>query len=471
MPRKTSGWAILALALCSSNARADVDEAKAASRAGNFARAYAEFREAAELGHPEAQFNLGVLYFKGLGVEPSPAHAFAWIQIAAENGLNGVDGQLAIIRTKASQADIETVTRELRAQFGPAALSQRMWPVTSALRSDTDFSGSAIREVMKDFPPIPADPFLLQTSRGILGSIRDLTDVRASILLIDLLVAPDGSVREATRILSAPKDYFTLRWHDTVGKLRLPPLEAGSPRIARRVQLMLTQGGMLIESDRSQTLKRVAKEIVPCAQEGSPACQYYAALLPLPDETLAGQSDALLLRAAQGGFAQAQFVIGHRLSYGRHSDLAKARVWLEAALGNRLVLAAVRLARLEIESGTGQGWGRARSLLEDAYEAGETSAALPLAALYAAAPEESMRNADGVAALVKRAIRVRGHSPYTAEIEAAAAAARGDFDQAVRHQNRAIDLARERNWNPTPLADRLASYERRERWFGDLLAF
>ncbi len=52
------------------------------------------YRKAAEKGNPDAQFGLGVLYFHGQGVSQNAAEAAKWYRRAAEQGSS--DGQLGL---------------------------------------------------------------------------------------------------------------------------------------------------------------------------------------------------------------------------------------------------------------------------------------------------------------------------------------------------------------------------------------
>lgn len=61
-------------------------EAKAAYDSGDYPRAAAIWRTAAEQGNAEAQFNLAVLYSRGEGVEMDGREAIAWYTRAAEQG-------------------------------------------------------------------------------------------------------------------------------------------------------------------------------------------------------------------------------------------------------------------------------------------------------------------------------------------------------------------------------------------------
>ncbi|MCG6872325.1 MAG: sel1 repeat family protein [Gammaproteobacteria bacterium] len=52
----------------------------------NLKKAAQWYDRAARNDHTRAQYNLGVLYLKGLGVNPSPVSAYAWLDLAARKG-------------------------------------------------------------------------------------------------------------------------------------------------------------------------------------------------------------------------------------------------------------------------------------------------------------------------------------------------------------------------------------------------
>ena len=49
-------------------------------------QAAAWFKKAAEQGHPDAQFNLGIIYLKGEGVAPNLTESVVWLKKAADQG-------------------------------------------------------------------------------------------------------------------------------------------------------------------------------------------------------------------------------------------------------------------------------------------------------------------------------------------------------------------------------------------------
>ncbi len=74
-------WAILA--------HADFQAGLDAYNQGDYATALKEWRPLAEQGDATAQFNLGFLYDKGLGVPQDYAQARDWYRKAAAQGLQG----------------------------------------------------------------------------------------------------------------------------------------------------------------------------------------------------------------------------------------------------------------------------------------------------------------------------------------------------------------------------------------------
>ena len=74
------------LLLPSTVALADYEDGVEAAFSGDYDTAFKEFTIAAEEGLSLAQYNLGILYFTGQGVEQNFNEAFEWTKRAAEQG-------------------------------------------------------------------------------------------------------------------------------------------------------------------------------------------------------------------------------------------------------------------------------------------------------------------------------------------------------------------------------------------------
>ena len=78
------GWGVLCLAAIP--AFGDTAAGLAAFKNKDYQLAYREWKESAEAGKAEAQFDLGVLYAQGLGVRRDLTQAAAWYRKSAEQG-------------------------------------------------------------------------------------------------------------------------------------------------------------------------------------------------------------------------------------------------------------------------------------------------------------------------------------------------------------------------------------------------
>ena len=60
----------------------------------------------ARQGDPAAQFNLGYLYAKGLGLPQSNPHAYAWWLVASANGYGSANKNISIAQHEMTRAEI-----------------------------------------------------------------------------------------------------------------------------------------------------------------------------------------------------------------------------------------------------------------------------------------------------------------------------------------------------------------------------
>ena len=80
---------VAGFALTTVSAHGDYEDGVNAALAGDFETAFREFSIAAEAGLHLAQYNLGILYFTGQGVEQDYEIAFRWTEAAALQGHPG----------------------------------------------------------------------------------------------------------------------------------------------------------------------------------------------------------------------------------------------------------------------------------------------------------------------------------------------------------------------------------------------
>ena len=98
-------WRIATLGLLITCATAGTAEGKAALEVKDYAVARKELEPPAEAGDAEAQFLLGEIYRRGLGVSASPRMAQKWYAPAAAQGHGGAAGELGILYWKARKKE------------------------------------------------------------------------------------------------------------------------------------------------------------------------------------------------------------------------------------------------------------------------------------------------------------------------------------------------------------------------------
>ena len=74
------------LLLTASPVFAGIDEANSAYDKGNYQQAFSMYKEYAEQGDPEAQYDLGLMFYYGEGVSLDLQQAVKWVTESAENG-------------------------------------------------------------------------------------------------------------------------------------------------------------------------------------------------------------------------------------------------------------------------------------------------------------------------------------------------------------------------------------------------
>lgn len=97
--------------------------ASATGAAADPQEAAKSIRKAAEQGHAQAQFNLGMLYYNGEGVPQDYQEAVKWHRKAAEQGDASAQGYLGVMYEKGRGVPQDFVRAHMWYNVGAAALS------------------------------------------------------------------------------------------------------------------------------------------------------------------------------------------------------------------------------------------------------------------------------------------------------------------------------------------------------------
>jgi TonB family protein len=457
-------WLALIVLLAPPVARADLYAAEAAAGAKDFPRAFELFRELAELGHTRAQENLAVMYVNGEGVKRDNVLGYAWAALAKEGGggeaAAGIIAQLDPHMNAAARARVA----ELQAQFGKAALQERLLP-KPYVPGTVGKRPCGMRSVVDPnaFYPVQAK------RQEISGTV-----------LVEARVAPDGRARNVRALYSLPAGVF-----DEAGR-RVALANTYSPPVENGVAVACTirfkvNFSIRYESGRTAALTvqpEILSDIRSNAEAGDPRSQlnYGLALETRSELNIDKERPAdWYLKAAQGGIPTAQFLVGRQLiiaaEAGLETDDRKGLTWLQMAADAGQVDAQTVLASYLLRKNTADAPMRAQALLDQAAASGHRDGKFYLAGLLATGPDATRRDPRRALELLEQVKSELDYDPMFFEVRAAANAQLGDFAKAQEDQKLALQKAKKLGWNTKDQQARLESYAASKPWTGNLFAF
>jgi TonB family protein len=438
---------------------ADMYTASVAYDKGDFAAAFQQFKELAELGQPTAQLNLAIMYASGKGVARSSTYAHAWASLAAQNGEargKAIADDLAASLTPTSLQ----VSSEIQAQYSQAKLDARLLPHVLNGREYAD------RDPPRRLKPyLPSYPLAAQ-QKGVQGETY-----------VEFVVAPDGHPRTPRILYSLPTGYFEEYVRESVMRSTYLPARINGQPISTSMSMMYNFKVQSVSiHDYGNLANRVA-ETKAKAEAGDVSAQLLYGMmiagLPQLNQTY-DRAVPWFLKAAQAGVPYAQFQIGTGLLNGRgcQCDAGKGEIWLEKAAQADNADAQVSLAQYLL-----RGKPSAESLqgamvwLERAAKQGNGSGKLLLSSILAANPFQDIRDPVRALSLTDGLQRTYKDDPNFWEIRAAAFASRDDYGAAIKAQSQALTEATQLGWDLQPLQQRASLYAAHQPWHGDLLNF
>lgn len=425
----------------------EFDEAMGVYRAGELDRARRAFTHLAELGDPEAQFNLGVMLLKGEGGEPDVITGTAWVQWSAESGVAGAQDVLAIMAQRLDE--------EARAQVGLKLAGLREEDQPLVRRSAPDDTEASRRDCVarNAHRPPPVYP------------MSALRDDRVGFTELHFLVGPEGNFDA----IHAFPDSHRYGPFGPVARDAARRWNAHDCRAPRYSQFYLMVVFEMVDSFGDTVISparlKWAEQVLVEARAGGHEQAYIVGMLADLYDTYfsvdANERHRLLHRAAVAGFPDARYEYALSLTAG-----ANRYRWLllAARQGQPLALSYLRtLEELPREE-------RQQALLS-AAEAGFLPAVFLAVRQLAAHPDAAER--DGARALQLSSSvhnRILRGDPSMAEVHAMALAETGRFKDAVTWQKRALSTGRRLGRDTTGAAVRLARYEAGEPWRDSLLS-
>lgn len=448
---------VLTTVLLTGPAYADLVSASAAYQRGDYARAFQDYSELAQLGQPTAQYDLAVMYARGEGTRQSDIHAYAWASLAGANGMDKGRELAEQLRSRLAPGS-EKIAADITADYSNAVLDARLNPKLLESEAAADREKGRCGFVKAALPDYPIDA----RDRGIEGGVY-----------VEFSVMPDGRSRIPRIIYAIPSGFFEIDVRRALLRSEFTPTPAD--RLPRHCT-MFYRFVFHNVSGENPMLHAFVNETKTKAQAGDPQAQmlYGMLLVGLP-QLQKPRSQALpwFLKAAQAGQPIAQFQVGYSMlkGWGCDCEVNKGLDWLRRAAQAGQPDAEVVLAMYALRGEPDEERLRQAKLwLEQAAASDNHDGKLYLAALLAASPGAG-RDPKRAMRLLDEVFRGVDDDPTAYEIRAAAQANGGQFHDAVKSEEKALAMARRLKWDEAPLDARLARYAADQPWYGSLLDF
>jgi TonB family protein len=339
---------------------------------------------------------------------------------------------------------------ELLNQMSDAMLKEKLTPVLLA-DIDCQFQLNPSKMVAPEYPQ-------QMLNEGKTGSVD-----------VDYTVDKFGFVRDYS-IIAGTEAGFNEATLKAIKKWRYEPtLVNGAPVevVVKQVRVKYRINGQRWDQEKIQAY---ITELRTKAETGSVSDMYAFAYVTdlVPELHVQKQeSNSWYIKAAQAGLPKAQYEIGKSLFRGEgcRTDVKKGIEWLTLAAQDNSPEAQYFLGVSLLGSDQfQQNKKQAIEWLNHAAAGKHAKAAMRLSWILSTDEDESYRDAKKALVLVKEIYESYSDKLRATENLAAAQAANGLYDDAVKSQNLAIDSAKKINYPLAGLNKRLSAYEHHQPW-------
>lgn len=441
---------------------ASFDKALELYQDGKFEQAKSSFEALSAIGVRSALFNLAVMYYRGEAVEQDVVKAYVLMRTANDGFDDASWGKVADAIfskfTEQEKEEVEARFGQLSAEYSISAARERVTP-KSLSDADCIPEPSPLKQIVPKFPR-------RENINGTMG-----------IVTLEYTISPEGYVRDLT-VENASTPGFAKASIEAAETYIYERSLAGNPTYGHRHRYTYTIDDADIYSrDIYIELDNLEKK----AKADDPVAQYlYASRLDVyrnfKDQLTEVDFEYRVLndwylKSAEAGLAHAQFEIGRNMLTGRgcEVDLQNGMKWINAAAISGYSPAQRAMGRSIFA--TSEQLERDRAIaavswLRNASLAGDQVARVWLAWELASSPFEELRNGEEALNLLAEKSNNYYDEVRLLESKAAAHAEMGHLKEATKMQEKAIKLAKKRDWTIPLMQERLGLYQHNEPYRG-----
>jgi len=438
-----------------SPAQADFELGNSYYQKGNFEKAFKEFEMDAHLGDHDAQYNLGVMYYRGEYVKKDNSLAYAWITLATQEQAykaQGLNEKIYIRMTDTEQKAAKETYKILVDKYNDQAIEKRITP---------NFTGKSLavkdQRIIKSVRPKYPQALVRQGKSGFV----DMT----------FTIDKHGATRDHVANYSQSAEFATAAIEALRGFRYEPTIVNGKPVDVNgfRLRMHFRIHGTTFNATKIATIVDEMREKAKTGGKNEKmGFAYFLETIPSfgSDYKVVDNPNEWYVNAANDGSGAASFFLGRNILYGNmcQQDTTQSMAWLLKAAKQGVVDAQYMLAlesfsgaQFEKDDDKGFYW------LEKAAT-GSNPAKIRFAWLLATYPKETFR--DGL----KAQTYLAGINPDYQDkqsfyqTQAAVAAENGNFKQAIKWQKKAIDDAEDLKLETKLVKQRLLQYQNNLPW-------
>lgn len=437
--------------------------------------ALAEYITLADVGNARAFYQLGAIYYNGLGVEKSDSKALVWFALAAEHDFENSVEIVNNLLSSASETDKEKLLSfiaKFKKNYGKQGIQDKYFPQfneqnlsekitysngktldTTYITTDEGFienddsSTLFADELFDEEDGFTDNPF--KTS-----SVLENFNNRPYMLVVDYDIAPDGSRRNFNpiQVIGNPdKGILDLSYSNSL----MPTFKGEHVNFVHRSYLGIANYDKFeIRRELGFLYSRITRYIRKLVDSEVPAEQYQHAIGLMHFTWLKqeeGQVEALLKRSADSGYTPAQFEYG-LLLYREQKDIKLAVQLISTAAQQGFTQAEYRLGRLILDSPwVIQDEKRALFWLELAAQKAHVGASLKASEVKLLSKNKQLLDVSGAIDLLDKLTESEVENPEYLYLQALAHnnMRPRKLSVAVTYIREAIELGEDRGWDVT----------------------